>query len=76
MLPHGPYDSGRTLRLLNVYNRRTCSQILWQIHKTRMWSIRCSYVINELIQTEKLYVDDLAQIVLVCINSVVLSGQS
>jgi len=25
----------------------------------------CSYVINELIQTEKLYVDDLAQIVLV-----------
>jgi len=41
-----------------------------------MWSIRCSYVINELIQTEKLYVDDLAQIVLVCINSVVLSGQS
>jgi len=29
----------------------------------------CSYVINELIQTEKQYVEDLAQIVLVCIFS-------
>jgi len=27
----------------------------------------CSYVVNELMQTEKLYVEDLAQIVLVCI---------
>ena len=29
----------------------------------------CSYVLNELIQTEKLYVEDLAQIVLVCTGS-------
>jgi len=35
-----------------------------------MWFVCacCSYVIKELIQTEKLYVEDLAQIVLVCIN--------
>jgi len=49
----------------------------WLICKTHVtvfvWSVyvcMCvcsSYVINELIQTEKLYVDDLAQIVLVCI---------
>jgi len=31
----------------------------------------CSYVINELIQTEKQYVEDLAQIVLVCILSLI-----
>jgi len=29
----------------------------------------CSFVINELIQTEKQYIEDLAQIVLVCIVS-------
>ena len=40
----------------------------WKIHSPRV-CLCCSYVINELIQTEKLYVDDLAQIVLVCIVS-------
>ena len=40
--------------------------MLWKICSPHA-CLFCSYVINELIQTEKLYVEDLAQIVLVSI---------
>jgi len=38
-----------------------------QLQLCIVWYAFCSYVISELIQTEKLYVEDLAQIVLVSI---------
>jgi len=56
------------LQFSHTLGRRWHSQVQWKIRSTRV-CLCCSYVINELIQTEKLYVDDLAQIVLVCIAS-------